>query len=153
MGQTSASDFAVVGKDHNVPGEFFAARPEHIDDRLVEDGRYERLPTVEAKTLSAVMFATLGEILGVGTHDDLVERAGPWRDAESGEAGVLRVPPEIRDALATANELDAIAERWAATDELEEWPPEDVRHVLLEVKQLARDARASDFQLWYWWSL
>lgn len=93
---------------------------------------HERLPTVEAKTLSEVTFATLGEILGVGTYDDLVERAGHWRDAQSDGAGVLSVPPEIRDALATAADLDASAERWAET---------------------ARDARASDSQLWYWWSL
>jgi hypothetical protein len=142
-----------VGKDCDVLGEFFAARLEDIDEDLVENGPYERLPTVEAKTLSEVTFATLGEILGVGTYDDLVERAAHGRDAESGESGVLSVPTEIRDALATADDLDAVAERWAATDELEEWSPEDVRQVLREVRQLAEDARASDSQLWYWWAL
>lgn len=136
-------------------GELFAARPEDIDDRLVEDGPFERLPTVEAKSLSEVTFATLGEILGVGAYDDLVERAAEGRQSESGEAGILTIPTEIRDALATLDDdLDGVAERWAATDELQDWWPQgDLRVLLVELSQLARDARSSDQQLWYWWSL
>jgi hypothetical protein len=138
-----------------VLGELFAARPEDIDDRLVEDGPFERLPTVEAKSLSEVTFATLGEILGVGAYDDLVERAAEGRQSESGEAGILTIPTEIRDALATLDDdLDGVAERWAATDELQDWWPQgDLRVLLVELSQLARDARSSDQQLWYWWSL
>ena len=136
-------------------GEFFAARPEDIDDRLVEDGPFERLPTVEAKSLSEVTFATLGEILGVGAYDDLVERAAEGPQSESGEAGILTIPTEIRDALATLDDdLDGVAKRWAATDELQGWWPQGELSVLLgELSQLARDARSSDQQLWYWWSL
>jgi hypothetical protein len=138
-----------------VLGEFFAARPEDIDDRLVEDGPFERLPTVEAKSLSEVTFATLGEILGVGAYDDLVERAGEGPQSESGEAGILTIPTEIRDALATLDDdLDGVAKRWTATDELQGWWTQGELRVLLgELSQLARDARSSDQQLWYWWSL
>jgi hypothetical protein len=137
----------------DVLGEFFAARPEEIDEVLVEDGPYGRLPTVEAKGLSEVTLATLGEILGVGAYTDLVERAAAGHDSESGEAGILAVPHEVRGALATTDDFVAIAERWAATEELDEWPKAAVRQVLQEVNELARRARTSDHQLWYWWSL
>jgi hypothetical protein len=137
-----------------VLGEFFAALPGDIDDRLVEEGPYERMPTIEAKGLSEVTFATLGEMLGIGRYDDLVEQVAEGPQTESGEAGILTLPTELRDALATVEDIDLVAERWAATDELQdEWPPGELRDVLREVRQLARDARSSDRQLWYWWSL
>ena len=135
-------------------GEFFAARPEEIDDRLVEDGPFERLPTIDAKGLSELTFATLGEILGVGTYDDLVERAAEGPQTESGEAGILSVPSEVRDALAATEDLAPVAARWAATEELEGfWPPDELHNVLRDVSHLARDARSSGRELWYWWSL
>jgi hypothetical protein len=136
-----------------VLGELFAARPGDVDDQLVEEGPHGRLPFVEAKGLSEVTFATLGEILGIGSYDDLIERTAEGRDAEGGEAGVLSVPDEIRDALAAADDVGTVASRWAATDDLQDWPTADVRQVLAEVRQLASEAQASDRQLWYWWSL
>lgn len=45
--------------------EFFSARADDIDEALVERGAYGRFPTVEAKGLTEVSLATLGEILGV----------------------------------------------------------------------------------------
>lgn len=135
-------------------GEFFAARPEDIDHRLVEEGPYERLPTIEAKALSEVTIATLGEILGVGTYDDLVEQAAEGPQTENREAGILTIPSVVRDALAGVEDLDVVAARWAATDELQGgWPPDELRDVLRELSQLARDACSSGRQLWYWWSL
>jgi hypothetical protein len=134
-------------------GAFFAARTEDLDDRLVEEGPFERLPTIEAKNLSEVTFATLGEIVGVGTYDDLVERATKGPQAESGEAGVLSVPSEIRDALAEADDLAPVTARWAATEELEGFWPDELQDVLRDVSQLARNARAAGQELWYWWSL
>jgi hypothetical protein len=62
-----------------VLGEFFAARSEDLDEALVEEGPYGRLSTVEAKGLTEVSLATLGEILGVGTYDELVGRIGEGR--------------------------------------------------------------------------
>jgi hypothetical protein len=54
-----------------VLGEFFAARESEVDDELLE-APYVRLQTMEAKGLSEVTLATLGEILGLGSYDDLV---------------------------------------------------------------------------------
>jgi hypothetical protein len=55
----------------------------------------------------------------------------------------------MRDALATAGDLSAVAERWAATDELslDEWNVEDAMEVLREVRELARGARTADCEL------
>jgi hypothetical protein len=141
-------------------GEFFAARADDIDEDLLADGPYGRLPTVEAKGLTPVTIATLGEILGAGSYDSLVERAaqGPEaepREGEDRDAGVLTIPREIREALATVDELSTVADRWASTEELtlDEWQVEDAIEVLREVRELARDALAADRDLWYWWSL
>jgi len=133
-----------------VLGEFFAAQPSEIDD-LLDEGPSGRA-TVEAKTVSSVSIATLGEVLGVGTYDDLFERIeGP--QAESGESGIDRVPEEMRDALASSPDPDSIADRWGATDELAEWQPADVREVVRELARLAQEARQQEAQLWFWWAV
>ena len=136
-------------------GEFFAARAEDIDEDLVADGPYGRLPTVEAKGLTEVTIATLGEILGAGGYDSLVGRAAEGREAEGGEAGLLTVPSEIRHALATVGDLKGVADRWASTEELslDLWRTEDAFEVLRDLSELAREAGAADRELWYWWSL
>src|SRR5205814_784858 len=113
-------------------GEFFAARSEDLDDVLVEEGPYGRLSTVEAKGLTEVSLATLGEILGVGGYDQLVERIGEGPQAESEEAGVLTIPTQLRDVLAEARDINTVAAGWAATDELslDGWRIEDSLRVL-----------------------
>jgi hypothetical protein len=136
-------------------GEFFAARDDEIDDALIEDGPFERLETVEAKGLSEVNFATLGEILGLGAYDDLVDRFDARGPADNDEVGLYRLPPELRDALAGLDELQTVTRRWAATDEfvLNGWRMDEVALVLDEVRALARRAREQGQDLWYWWSL
>jgi hypothetical protein len=69
-----------VRSESVVLGEFFAAREEDIDAGLVDEGAQGRYPTVGAKGLTEVQLATLGEILGVGSYDDLVERAAEGCD-------------------------------------------------------------------------
>src|SRR4051812_26268966 len=54
-----------------VLGEFFAARKDEIDDAVLK-APYERLETVEAKGLTDINLARLGEILDLGTYDNLV---------------------------------------------------------------------------------
>ena len=136
-------------------GEFFAARSEDLDEALVEEGPYGRLSTVEAKGLTEVSLATLGEFLGVGAYDELVERIGEGAEAESEEAGLLTIPTELRDALAEAKDIDSVAGRWAATEEpsLDGWRTEDSLGVLRELSALAREAVADGRELWYLWSL
>ncbi len=59
-------------------GEFFAARSDEIDERLVDEGPYKRMPTAEAKGLSEVTLAKLGQVMGVGAYGDLVEQDCRW---------------------------------------------------------------------------
>ena len=136
-------------------GEFFSARAEDIDDALVEGGPYGRLRTVEAKGLTEVSLATLGEILGVGTYDDLVGRIAEGPQAKSGEAGVLTIPIAFRDRLDGARDLDSVAERWTATEELtlDGWDKGDALEVLRDLSDLAQSATSEERDLWYWWSL
>ena len=136
-------------------GEFFSARTEDIDEALVERGPLHRFPTVEAKGLTEVSLATLGEILGVGTYDDLVDPMGEGPQTESGEAGVLKIPTEFRDAVGGRADLDSAAERWVATDELamDGWQKGDALEVLRDLSALAQSAAREDRNLWYWWSL
>jgi hypothetical protein len=138
-----------------VLGEFFAARPEDIDDVLVEQGPHGRLPAIAAKGLTAVSLAKLSEIIGAGAYDVLVERIAEGRQAESGEAGLLTIPTVVRDGLAAAHDLDSVAARWAATEELslDRWRTQDSLEVLCELRELARDAAVHGRDLWYWWSL
>jgi hypothetical protein len=137
-----------------VLGEFFAAREDELDAVLVEEGPFDRFETVEAKTVSSVSLATLGEILGVGSYDELFDRADRQaRQTADGEAGIDAVLPELQAALAADAELDTVAARWAATDELADWDPGDVRDVVHELARLARHAQGKGQRLWFWWSV
>jgi hypothetical protein len=134
-------------------GEFFALASHLIDDDLVEDGPFGRVPTVDAKVF-IVELATLGEILGLGSFDVLVERMEQsHRPAKHGEAALLPVPTELRDALGTLEAVDTVAEQWAATEELADWSLEMVRDLLLALRDLASGARNNGAELWLWSSL
>ena len=102
-------------------GEFFAAVS--IDDTVVEDGPFDRYEAVTAKSVSAVSIATLGDILSIGTNDEVYELVDQGRVAEHGEAGIDVVPETLRDALALEDDLAGVAKRWHATDEMREWRP------------------------------
>ena len=134
-------------------GEFFAARPDEIDEALVEHGPLGRFATVEAKTVSEVSISTLGEILGAGTYDELLGRLLDDPQAEGGEAGLTTVATEIRDALATTDDLESVGERWARTEELSAWEPGDVRDVVRQLAALAAKARETNQELWFWWAV
>src|SRR5436190_22307830 len=109
-----------------VLGEFFAARESEIDDELLE-APYERLETVEAKGLSEVNLATLGEILGLGTYDDLVDQFTGTGPADNHDVGLYRLPRDFLDGLAGLGDVAGAARRWVATEELrrDEWEFED----------------------------
>lgn len=135
-------------------GEFFAACGNEIDDALVAAGPYGRFPTTEAKGLSPVPIAKLGELLAAGSYDELVE-AMKGRGAENGEAVLFSIPSQLRDALAEADDLDGTARRWALTEELSlsGWTTEAALGLLQNLTGLARAARGDQQELWYWWSL
>jgi len=136
-----------------VLGEFFAARSDDIDDAVVDGGPMNRFETVEAKTISSVSIATLGEVLGIGTYEDVFDVVDQGRLADHGEAGVDVVPDSLRDALASEHDSARVAELWHDTDEMRDWSAEEVLEVINELAALARRASAADLRLWFWWSL
>ena len=136
-------------------GEYFAARPDEIDEELVELGPEGRFETVSAKTHSSVTTGTLGKILDVGNSEELTAQTEPDRYGESGECGIDAIPTALRDALAEAGDLVQVAERWTATDELQlsGWTVDETYEVLRSLARLAANARASGRDLWFYRSL
>jgi hypothetical protein len=123
---------------------------------LIDDGPVGRYPVVEANNLTSVELATLGEILGVGSYDELVvsfEDRG--RPSASGEAALLPIPTEYRDAIAALDDGASVAAAWAATEELalSGYRAEDAVDVLSAVGELARQAQTDGRELWIWVSL
>jgi hypothetical protein len=139
-------------------GEFFSARAEDLDDAVLEGGPFGRFPVPDraAHGLTERSLATLGEILGVGTYDGLVDELGEGsQQAESGEAGVLAIPGAFRDTLAAASDFDAVAERWMATRDVafDGVKKKDVVEWLRELGEFAQVAAWEGENLWFWWSL
>jgi hypothetical protein len=136
-------------------GEYFAARPDELDDELVELGPEGRFETVSAKTHSSVTTGTLGEILNAGDSEELTSQTDTEWYGESGESGIDAIPTPVRDALAEARDLLQVAERWTATDELQldGWTVGETHEVLRGLARLAANARASGRDLWFYWSL
>jgi hypothetical protein len=135
-------------------GEFFAAREDEIDDAVLE-APYKRFETVEARGLTEINLATLGQILGLGTYDDLVGGLNATGPTDNEEVGLYELPRTFRDALAGLADVGSAARRWVATEELrlDEWQLEEGERVLREVSALARRALEEQRDLWYWWSL
>jgi hypothetical protein len=138
-----------------VIGEYFSARPDEIDQELVELGPSGRFEIVSAKTHSSVTTGTLGEILGLGDSEDLTAQTETDWYGESGECGIDAIPTALRDALAEASDLFDVAKQWTATDELRlvGWTVEETHEVLRSLARLAADARASGRELWFYWTL
>src|SRR5436305_14622253 len=116
-----------------VLGEFFAAWESEIDDELLE-APYERLETVEAKGLSEINLARLGEILDLGTYDDLLGQFDATGPTDNHDVGLYELPRTFRDVLAGLADVGTAARRWVATEELrmDEWQLEDGERVLRE---------------------
>jgi hypothetical protein len=133
---------------------FFVARDQEVGHALVESGPGPDLSGVEAKMMSTVEVAKLGEIVGGGEYDQLVElMSASELEGSDGSCGLYRVPIEIRDGLADAD-VASVAARWAVTEEMQAsgWQPDDVRDTVAELRSLAGRARSESKQLWVWWS-
>jgi hypothetical protein len=135
-------------------GEFFVASDLEIDDGLAETGPHGRFPAVEANGLSHVPIARLGELLGAGSYDDLLQEIEA-RPSASGEAVLFRIGRSIRDAIAVVDGRADAASAWAATDELRlsGWSSEPAEELLGRLAELSQAARGVEKDLWYWWSL
>jgi hypothetical protein len=145
--------------------DFFVAAPTEIDDAIVEAGPVGRFKTVEAKGADDVSLTSLNGIVTdrkfavdegfdtlfaeVESVSAASEEDGPW---------LFRVPPALVAGLAIADEprLDEINEAWAQT---EGWQadgvtsPDETRWIVQGLAELARDAAASNKEMYVWISL
>jgi hypothetical protein len=143
------------GTTPNVLGTFFETAGQ-LDAAVVASGPAEHPPTADVQGLSEVSLGTLGEILGVGGADDLADRiADEGVEADHGEAGVLSLPNELRDALANLVDLDGVATSWMETEELvaDNWRTADTLDALQRMQTVAKTARETGNPMYYWWSL
>ena len=135
-------------------GEFFFYDLDEVDNSLLATGPGSGHPSVAANGLSPVDIAKLGEILGVGTYRDVLDRtAQVHRESASGESGIYDVPEPLVAALADIDDLAEVAERWSETDELRlsGWDAAATGSVLAGLKALA--AGRGTKPIWYWWSV
>jgi hypothetical protein len=102
---------------------------------------------IERRGIDTAKIATLHCLL---TGDEFEERSAAYEPVYVGDEGalVLRVADEVMDRLATLDEeaLELVAAELAATEEyeMEQWEPEDVQALVMDLADLARlaDPRA-----------
>jgi hypothetical protein len=138
-----------------VLGAFFLSSSDGLDRELIGSGPSGGQAYVTAKGLTPVNIATLGELLGAGTYDEILGQSGAEHyEAESAESGVWDVPADVCRALLAHESLEQVAEQWVATEELrlDGWRADDGISVLTHLYRLL-DERQDGQQLWYWWSL
>jgi hypothetical protein len=123
--------------------EVFAARPDELDEDVIENGPLDRLPSVEVNFLGPATIETLGGILGTDGRPNAAPEP------------LFSVPTQVRDTLADSSDLADVAARWAQTEELrmDEVTAEDAQDRLEELAALARAARTDGRELWVWFSV
>jgi hypothetical protein len=106
------------------------------------------------------MLAKLHELIaGVpfATSHEQFERPALIEPRECDEEGLFRLSTDFVSSLAAIadSDLDKVALEWAATEEmqLDKAPPAHCEMVLRELVRLARDARQTHRDMYYWWSL
>jgi hypothetical protein len=139
-----------------VEGEFFVASSDQISQQLLEEGpQASGRSAVDAKGLTNVNIATLGQIVGAGTLAELLDATFDGaREADGGESGVYVVPLSVTEPLRQMDDVDAAAHSWAETEELrlDGWTRSDASRVLSDLSSLARTVTDGQL-LWLWWSL
>lgn len=120
------------------------------------------LPTVQSKGLTGIEVGTLDELL-TGTAYEVLDAGGlndPVRMNDVGDEGpwVFRVRREMRDALANlaAERKTEVVQKWAATEELRLSRRDDIEALsglVGALQELAKDAMASERDLYLWVSL
>lgn len=136
-------------------GEFFLSTDDQLEPLLIESGPHGRLPCVRASGLTPVNIASLGELLGVASQEEILRICGNrHHESQGGESGVWDVPSAVAVALCGIENLDPVAEQWVATEELQRdrWQATDALTVLSELAELLTHQEQGQ-SLWYWWSL
>lgn len=108
---------------------------------------------IERRGIDTAKIATLHCLL---TGDEFEEALGAYEPVYAGDEGalVLRVADEVMERLATLDEeaLELVAAELAATEEyeMEQWEPEDVQALVMDLADLARLAESQGQVLFVW---
>lgn len=108
---------------------------------------------IERRGIDTAKIATLHCLL---TGEEFEEAIGAYEPVYVADEGavVLRVADEVMERLATLDEeaLELVASELAATEEyeIEQWEPEDVQALVLDMADLARLAESQGQVLFVW---
>ncbi len=108
---------------------------------------------IERRGIDTAKIATLHCLL---TGDEFEQALGAYEPVYVAEEGalVLRIADEVLERLATLDEdaLELVAEELAATEEyeIEQWDPEDVQALVMDLADLARLAESQGQVLFVW---
>ena len=108
---------------------------------------------IERRGIDTAKIATLHCLL---TGDEFEEALGSYEPVYAGDEGalVLRVADEVMERLATLDEeaLELVAAELAATEEyeMEQWEPEDVQALVMDLADRARLAESQGQVLFVW---
>lgn len=143
----------------SVLSDLIIADPQEAQDVAQCDEPARDWEGIEIKTLDPVTLGSLWAILTKASEAEavgkLVDQIALLHNVSDNGPWVYEIPRQLRDALAEVSgmeteEVQPVAEAWAATDELKGWEYEEVESVLREVADLADTARllGKDLLLW-----
>ncbi len=108
---------------------------------------------IERRGIDTAKVATLHCLLTGEEFEEAVSAYEPVYVADEG-AVVLRLADEVMERLATLDEeaLELVASELAATEEyeMEQWEPEDVQALVMDMAELARLAESQGQVLFVW---
>ena len=142
--------------------EYFVAKsdPDAVRAHASQTGpKRAGFETAEWKSIDPVVtLATLDQVVTGRDALEWIRSGAPdstIAGSETDEHWVFRVYDHHRAVLESIrdDQIEDIARRWGATEELREWPPQDVEEVLRDLVRLARTARETGQGLYCWVSL
>jgi hypothetical protein len=106
--------------------------------------QFKGITALELSTLWSIMRSIEWEVSTLREFEYLLQKDG-------GERVIQRLPVAMVAELArlTAEQIQTIAPKWAATDEMQ-WPPDSARQVIEEIASLARRAVESGRNVYLW---
>lgn len=136
-------------------GAFFLWDGSRLEPVLTGKGPSGLVPSVDVKGLTPVNIARLGDLLGVASYDAVIAQCGrKHRESDTRQSGVWQIPAAVGGALRGSRNLEPLAERWAATEELRRdgWTASHGLDVLSRLAELLTHQERRQ-ELWYWWSV
>ena len=145
-----------IGESMGVETEFIVAHSSDANAVLAASVPSEVFPGFDAKGVDSVMVATLRSLLTGAPCDEQWAEHPPVL-AEGGPDGpwVHPLPDDMVVALArlSSDERRRASSEWARTEELSDWPPDEVASIVDGLAEAARRATAERKALMMWVAL